>query len=122
MTPEQRLTLLWLCNAMTLPTYYLTERYYYDGVTQSFFSRVPANNCGTRFTIKDHVGKRFYAPVEADLMVRMELTDDDMSEVVEIPRFRVKDKTAIQHLFMGNFPGVYYEQELLGAIDKLNAN
>lgn len=118
MTPEQQHTLLWLANAMTLPAYYRTERYFYDGETQSFFSRLQTDNCGTRFTVRDHYGKPFYLPIEADLQVRIELIDDDMSEIIEIPRLGVQDKKAIQQGFLSNFQGVYFEQELLTAVGK----
>ncbi|WP_462265128.1 hypothetical protein [Mucilaginibacter sp.] len=118
MTPEQRYTLLWLTSAMTLPAYFTTERYFYDGMNQCFFTRLQADNCGVRFVIKNHYGKPFYLPIEADLQVRVELINDDMSEIIEIPRLNVQDKVAIQQAFLANFHGVYFEQELSKAIGK----
>jgi hypothetical protein len=118
MTPEQRYTLLWLTSAMTLPAYFTTERYFYDGVNQCFFTRLQADNCGVRFVIKDHYGKPFYLPVEADLQVRLELIDDDLSEIIEIPRLNVQDKVVIQQAFLNNFQSVYFEQELSKAVNR----
>lgn len=118
MTPEQRYTLLWLTSAMTLPVYYRTERYFYDGVNRCFFTRKQLDNCGTRFLVKGHYGKPFYTPIEADLQVRLELVEDDMSEIVEIPKLNVQDKVAIQLKFMSNFPNIKCEQELLNAINR----
>lgn len=118
MTLEQRHTLLWLTNAMTLPVSYRIERYFYDIVNQSFFARLQMNNCDTCFTFKDHLGNKLNKDIAADILVRLELINDNLSEIVEIPKLNVQDKIAIQSVFVSHFPSVCAEQELLRAINK----
>jgi hypothetical protein len=96
MTPMQQHNLLWLASAMTTPIYYLSEQHYYDNRFQVFFTKVSYGSCGTRFDIKDVYGSIMYKELSCDISVRLELVNDDSSELVEIPKLNVKEKVAIQ--------------------------
>lgn len=118
MTARQQHNLLWLASAMTTPIYYVSERHYYDGRFQVFFTKVSYGNCGTRFDIKDVYGSIMYKELSCDISVRLELVNDDNSEIVEIPRLNMQEKVAIQIDFLKHFEGVVYYNELLDAINR----
>jgi hypothetical protein len=118
MTARQQHNLLWLASAMTTPIYYVSDRHYYDSRFQVFFTKVSYGNCGTRFDIKDVYGSIMYKELSCDISVRLELINDDSSEIVDIPRLNVQEKIAIQTDFLKHFEGVVYYNELIEAISK----
>jgi hypothetical protein len=122
MTSPQQHHLLWLASAMTIPIYYVSERHYYDSRFQVFFTKVSYGNCGARFDIKDVYGSIMYKELSCDISVRLELINDDGSEIVEIPKLNVKDKIAIRTDFLKHFEGVVYYDELLEAISRQQYN
>jgi hypothetical protein len=118
MTDTQRHNLLWLASAMTHPIHYTRRQHYYDEVHQLFFTRVMIDYNGAKFEIRDSFDKPLVDDVACDLLVRLELINDESSEIVEIPKLNVEDKIAIQTLFLKHFEGVYYYNEIQEAINR----
>jgi hypothetical protein len=118
MTDTQRHNLIWLASAMTHPTNYTRRQHYYDEVHRLFFTRVVIDYNGAKFEIRDSFNQPLKENVSSDLLVRLELINDDSSEIVEIPKLNVEDKIAIQTLFLKHFEGVFYYNEIQEAINR----
>jgi hypothetical protein len=118
MNDMQRHNLIWLASAMTHPTHYTRRQHYYDEVHKMFFTRVMIDYNGAKFEIRDSLDKPLVDDIASDLLVRLELINDDSSEIVEIPKLNVEDKIAIQTLFLKYFEGVFYYNEIQEAINK----
>jgi len=110
MTDLERFNLFWLCHAMNAPVK-SEEQYYYDARTKKFFASKPSG-------LFDMVDLPIMPPIATDLLERMADIDSEASEVVEIPRLNVKDKIAVQLLFLSKFPGVIHEEALRLASEK----
>jgi hypothetical protein len=118
MTAAQRNSLLWLANAMTTPIDYTRRLHYYDGVHQLFFTRVMLDYCGTSFEVRDSFDMAMSEEFASDLLVKVELINDESSEIVEIPKLNVQYKVAIQTEFLQHFEGVVYYSEIQEAISR----
>lgn len=110
MTDIERFNLFWLCHAMTAPVD-AGESYYYDGRTRKFFT---VNVQG----LFDMVEIPLVTDIAEGIQNRLADIDSVSSEIVEIPRLNVQDKTAVQLLFLSKFPGVIHEEELRLAAEK----
>lgn len=110
MTDLERFNLFWLCHAMTAPVK-SEELYYYDARTKKFFAAKPSG-------LFDMVDLPVIPPIATDLLERMADIDSEASEIVEIPRLNVKDKVAVQLLFLSKFPVVIHEEALRLAAEK----
>ena len=110
MTDIERFNLFWLCHAMAAPAI-TEETYYFDGQTKKFLT---AKSTG----LFDMVDLPLIAPLAEDIGKRMAQIDNEVCEMVEIPRLNVQDKVAVQLLFLSKFPGVVQEDELRIAAEK----
>jgi hypothetical protein len=110
---DERLTLLWLAMAVTMPQH-ACERFYYDSRSKLCFS-----NSTTVGGLKLVDKANMPLPVEigSDIAVRLEWVSDQSSEIIEIPRLNVADKVDIQLHFLSNFDGVMHIQELIKAVE-----
>jgi hypothetical protein len=112
MTNIQRVNLAWLAMAMTAPEF-ANERYYYDAVTELFFYTKYIDNTVALYTFLDYpLSEREYN----DISVRLELIDEEACEIVEIPRFSVQEKRAIQLDFLCNIENGYNLNDLITAV------
>jgi hypothetical protein len=108
--------LLWIAMAMTVPEN-TQERFYYDAVTKQFFYSRPLPDAPHRIELFDTIDLHLFDNDYDDIMVRLEWVNDESSQIVEIPRLNIEDKIAIQLLFLSNFHGVLFLQELISAVE-----
>lgn len=117
MSETERYNLLWLLNAMTLPVNYDQERYYYDGQRKDFFYTIKSKDIPFGFGILNKFDHHYSKEIESDLAVRLELINDESSEIIEIPRINVAEKIDIQLQFLSRMPGTYWHNELIQAVE-----
>ena len=88
------------------------EHYYYDGDSKKFFCTTQvATNTDDKLLLS-MIDLPITGSERTKLLQRIELIDSNSSEIVEIPRLNVKDKVAVQLLFLSKFPGIIHEEQL----------
>lgn len=97
MSVNERFNLFWIARALTISCQYDMERYYYDTMHHNLFSiiKLPSEP-----VILNKYNLRYDSTTEADITVRMSLSGDHHSSIIEIPRLSVKDKKEIQFGFL----------------------
>jgi len=118
MTESERYNLLWLVNAMTLPINYDQERYYYDGFRKEFFYIIKSVDIQFGYGILNIFDCHYSKEIGSDISVRLELINDESSEIVEIPRINVVEKIDIQLQFLSKLPGTFHHNELIRAVEQ----
>lgn len=105
---------LFVILAMTVPLH-SAEHYFYDSITELFFYTKPLTE--GKLALYNFYGFPLSEREYADIAVRLELIDDDVCEIMEIPRINTQEKIDIQLNFLSHFEGVYYLQELITAVE-----
>jgi hypothetical protein len=115
-TNDQKLNLLWLAMAMTVPES-TQERFFYDTITEQFFYSRPLRDYPHRLDLFDTIDLHLFDKDYDDIIVRLELLNDENSEIIEIPRLNIADKIAIQLSFLSNLNGAMHLQKLITAVE-----
>ena len=118
MNSVERYNLLWLANAMTLPSNYVGERYYYDSSRNDLFYLANSPESPHHKVILNKLDLQYAKEIEADIAVRLEMIDDESNTIVEIPRLNTVDKVDIQLQFLSRMPGTFHHNELIKAIEQ----
>jgi len=107
LTATERYNLLWLIHAMILPITYTDERYYYDVRRNDLFYTIKASGNPLSMGLFNKFHLAYSAEIASDSAVRLELINDESSEIIEIPRLNILDKVGIQLEFLSKMPGTY---------------
>jgi hypothetical protein len=107
MSESEQYNLLWLLSALTLPVNYDQERYYCDGERKDVFYIIKSQDIPFGFGILNKFDHHYSKEIESDVAVRLELINDESSEIIEIPRINVTEKIDIQLNFLSRMPGTY---------------
>ncbi len=92
--------LYWLANAMTRPLSHFNERYFYDVIRKDFFYVLGVSGNINGLKIFDAYDMPYPRDTESDIAVRLELSQDDNDNIIEIPRLDVFKKIDIQMRFL----------------------
>src|SRR6202012_4434703 len=115
MSVNERFDLFWITRALTISCQYDLERYYYDTVYHNLFSVV---KLPSEFVVLDKYNLRYSSTVEADITVRMTITPDNYSSIIEIPRLSVRDKKEIQFQFLSLLSDKVHHRECILAVSE----
>lgn len=103
---------------MTLSVSYDQERYYYDALRRDFFYIIKSVDIPSGYGILNKFDHHYSKEIENDISVRLELINDESSEIVEVPRINVVEKVDIQLEFLSKLPDTFHHNELIRAVEQ----
>ena len=102
MTDIEMFNVIWITHAMSVPSS-STERYYYDGDTHKLFYVYTPPSGIEQIIIYNSVGLSLSELEFKEIMAKLGTIDTTGSQIIEVPRFAIKDKVTIQLLFMARY-------------------